>query len=160
MCIRDRYYKKHYTNILYFEYAGDLHQSVTDMDFADDLPEDAEEERFRKHNRFLRSLKDDTLIIIDNFNATATQDSFLSVMLKYRCRILFTTRSKFDSYCTLHLKEIKESSSLFQLVSSFYSEAEEHRSLVDEIIATVHRDVYKRQILHCCSLPLSRQLRQ
>ena len=80
--------KKHYTNILYFEYAGDLHQSVTDMDFADDLPEDTEEERFRKHNRFLRSLKDDTLIIIDNFNATATQDSFLSVMLKYRCRIL------------------------------------------------------------------------
>ena len=112
------------------------------MDFADDLPEDAEEERFRKHNRFLRSLKDDTLIIIDNFNATATQDSFLSVMLKYRCRILFTTRSKFDSYCTLHLKEIKESSSLFQLVSSFYSEAEEHRSLVDEIIATVHRHTF------------------
>ena len=135
-------YKKYYTNILYFEYAGDLHQSVTDMDFADDLPEDTEEERFRKHNRFLRSLKDDTLIIIDNFNATATQDSFLSVMLKYRCRILFTTRSKFDSYCTLHLKEIKESSSLFQLVSSFYSEAEEHRSLVDEIIATVHRHTF------------------
>lgn len=135
-------YKKHYTNILYFEYAGDLHQSVTDMDFADDLPEDTEEERFRKHNRFLRSLKDDTLIIIDNFNATATQDSFLSVMLKYRCRILFTTRSKFDSYCTLHLKEIKESSSLFQLVSSFYSEAEEHRSLVDEIIETVHRHTF------------------
>ena len=137
-----KYYKKHYTNILYFEYAGDLHQSVTDMDFADDLPEDTEEERFRKHNRFLRSLKDDTLIIIDNFNATATQDSFLSVMLKYRCRILFTTRSKFDSYCTLHLKEIKESSSLFQLVSSFYSEAEEHRSLVDEIIETVHRHTF------------------
>ena len=137
-----KYYKKHYTNILYFEYAGDLHQSVTDMDFADDLPEDTEEERFRKHNRFLRSLKDDTLIIIDNFNATATQDSFLSVMLKYRCRILFTTRSKFDSYCTLHLKEIKESSSLFQLVSSFYSEAEEHRLLVDEIIENVHRHTF------------------
>lgn len=81
-----KYYKKHYTNILYFEYAGDLHQSVTDMDFASDLPEDTEEEHFRKHNRFLRSLKDDTLIIIDNFNATATQNSFLSVMLKYCCR--------------------------------------------------------------------------
>ena len=54
-------YKKYYTNILYVEYTGDLHQSVTDMDFTDDLPEDSEEERFRKHNRFLRSLKDDTL---------------------------------------------------------------------------------------------------
>lgn len=86
-------YKKYYTNILYVEYAGDLHQAVTDMDFTDDLPEDGEEERFRKHNRFLRSLKDDTLLIIDNFNVTATQDSFLPVVLKYRCRILFTTRS-------------------------------------------------------------------
>ena len=66
-------YKKYYTNILYVEYAGDLHQAVTDMDFTDDLPEDGEEERFRKHNRFLRSLKDDTLLIIDNFNVTATR---------------------------------------------------------------------------------------
>ena len=135
-------YKKYYTNILYVEYTGDLHQSVTDMDFTDDLPEDCEEERFRKHNRFLRSLKDDTLLIIDNFNVTATQDSFLSVVLKYRCRVLFTTRSKFDGHCILQLKEIQEPSSLFQLASSFYSEAEEHRTLVEEIIQTVHRHTF------------------
>lgn len=135
-------YKKYYTNILYVEYTGDLHQSVTDMDFTDDLPEDSEEERFRKHNRFLRSLKDDTLLIIDNFNVIATQDSFLSIMLKYRCRILFTTRSKFDGYCILQLKEIRELSSLFQLASAFYSEAEEHRTLIEEIIQTVHRHTF------------------
>ena len=114
-------YKKYYTNILYTEYTGDLHQSITDLDFTDDLPEDSEEERFRKHNRFLRSLKDDTLLIIDNFNATATQDRFLPVMLKYRCRILFTTRSKLDGHCILQLKEIRETSALFQLVSAFYT---------------------------------------
>ena len=135
-------YKKYYTNILYVEYTGDLHQSVTDMDFTDDLPEDSEEERFRKHNRFLRSLKDDTLLIIDNFNVTSTQDSFLSVVLKYRCRILFTTRSKFDGHCILQLKEIREPSCLFQLTSAFYSEAEEHRTLVEEIIETVHRHTF------------------
>ena len=135
-------YKKYYTNIFYVEYTGDLHQSVTDMDFTDDLPEDSEEERFRKHNRFLRSLKDDTLLIIDNFNVIATQDSFLSIMLKYRCRILFTTRSKFDGYCILQLKEIRELSSLFQLASAFYSEAEEHRTLIEEIIQTVHRHTF------------------
>ena len=135
-------YKKYYTNILYVEYAGDLHQAVTDMDFTDDLPEDGEEERFRKHNRFLRSLKDDTLLIIDNFNVTATQDSFLPVVLKYRCRILFTTRSKFDGHCILQLKEIREPASLFQLAAAFYSEAEEHRTLVEEIIETVHRHTF------------------
>ena len=135
-------YKKYYTNILYVEYAGDLHQAVTDMDFTDDLPEDGEEERFRKHNRFLRSLKDDTLLIIDNFNVTATQDSFLPVVLKYRCRILFTTRSKFDGHCILQLKEIRDPASLFQLAAAFYSEAEEHRTLVEEIIETVHRHTF------------------
>ena len=50
------------------------------MDFIDDLPESTEQERFQRHNRFLRSLKSDTLLIIDNFNVTATQDSFLSEM--------------------------------------------------------------------------------
>ena len=95
-----KHYKKHYTNILYVEYTGDLHQDITDMDFIDDLPESTEQERFQRHNRFLRSLKSDTLLIIDNFNVTATQDSFLSVVLKYRCQILFTTRSKLDEYCT------------------------------------------------------------
>ena len=135
-------YKKYYTNILYVEYAGDLHQAVTDMDFTDDLPEDGEEERFRKHNWFLRSLKDDTLLIIDNFNVTATQDSFLPVVLKYRCRILFTTRSRFDGHCILQLKEIREPASLFQLAAAFYSEAEVHQTLVEEIIETVHRHTF------------------
>ena len=135
-------YKKYYTNILYVEYAGDLHQAVTDMDFTDDLPEDGEEERFRKHNRFLRSLKNDTLLIIDNFNVTATQDRFLPVVLKYRCRILFTTRSKFDGHCILQLKEIRNPASLFQLAAAFYSEAEVHQTLVEEIIEIVHRHTF------------------
>ena len=78
------------------------------MDFIDDPPEISEQERFQRHNRFLRSLKSDTLLIIDNFNVTATQDSFLSVVLKYRCQILFTTRSNLNEYCTFQLKEIKD----------------------------------------------------
>lgn len=131
-------HKKQYTNILYMEYTGDLHQDIIDMDFIDNPPEISEQERFQRHNRFLRSLKSDTLLIIDNFNATSTQDSCLSVVLKYRCRILFTTRSRLTEYCSFQLKEIKDISSLFQLTSVFYSEAEEHRSVVEKIIKTVH----------------------
>lgn len=132
-------YRKYYTNILYLEYDGDLKQSVIDMDFTDDLMTDTDEERFKKHHRFLRSLRNDTLLIIDNFNTTAAQDGFLSVVLKYRCRILFTTRSKFDGRCIIELKEICDKADLFQLVSSFYSEAEKFRKIVEEIIETVHR---------------------
>ena len=133
-----KHYKKHYTNILYVEYTGDLHQDITDMDFIDDPPEISEQERFQRHNRFLRSLKSDTLLIIDNFNVTATQDSFLSVVLKYRCQILFTTRSNLNEYCTFQLKEIQDINILFQLTSAFYSEADKYRSTVEKIIETVH----------------------
>ena len=128
-----KHYKKHYTNILYVEYTGNLHQDITDMDFIDDFPESTEQERFQRHNRFLRSLKSDTLLIIDNFNVTATQDSFLSVVLKYRCQILFTTRSNLKEYCTFQLKEIKDINTLFQLTSAFYSDAARHRSTVETI---------------------------
>ena len=130
-------YIKQYTNILYVEYTGNLHQDITDMDFIDDLPESTEQERFQRHNRFLRSLKSDTLLIIDNFNVTATQDSFLSVVLKYRCQILFTTRSKLDEYCTLPLKEIEDMNALFQLASVFYSEADTYRALLLDFQATL-----------------------
>ena len=135
-------YIKQYTNILYVEYTGNLHQDITDMDFIDDLPESTEQERFQRHNRFLRSLKSDTLLIIDNFNVTATQDSFLSVVLKYRCQILFTTRSKLDEYCTLPLKEIEDMNALLQLASAFYSEADAYRATVEKIIETVHSHTF------------------
>ena len=131
-------YRKEYTNILYLTYSGDLRQDIIDLDFADDLPEDTEDDRFRKHNRFLRTLKEDTLLIIDNFNTTASKDAFLSVLLKYRCRILFTTRSRFDNYASFNLEEISDPDALLSLMGYFYSDAEREQSILEQIIQTVH----------------------
>lgn len=133
-----RAYKKEYTNVLYLMYSGDLRQDIIDLDFSDDLQEDTEEERFRKHNRFLRSLKADTLLIIDNFNTTATKDTFLSVVLKYRCRVIFTTRSLFDNYTFMELKEISDPENLLSLMGCFYSGTQKHTSVLKQIIQTVH----------------------
>lgn len=131
-------HNKEYTNILYLAYTGDLKQDIINMDFADDLPNDDDEERFRKHNRFLRTLKEDTLLIIDNFNVTATQDSLLSVVMKYRCRILFTTRSRFNNYTFMTLEEISDTEALVGLTRCFYSHAEKYRPILEQIIQTVH----------------------
>ena len=131
-------HSKEYTNILYLSYTGDLKQDISDMDFADDLPDDDNEERFRKHNRFLRTLKEDTLFIIDNFNTTATQDGLLSVVMKYRCRILFTTRSSFNNYSSINLEEIADTEALIKLMGCFYSDAEKNRPILEQIIQTVH----------------------
>ena len=133
-----RAYRKDYTNILYLTYSGDLRQDIIDLDFVDDLPEDTEEDRFRKHNRFLRSLKEDTLLIIDNFNTTAGKDAFFSVLLKYRCRILFTTRSRSDNYASFNLGEISDPDALLSLMGYFYSDAKRKQSILKQIIQTVH----------------------
>ena len=133
-----RAYRKDYTNILYLTYSGDLRQDIIDLDFVDDLPEDTEEDRFRKHNRFLRSLKEDTLLIIDNFKTTAGKDAFFSVLLKYRCRILFTTRSRFDNYASFNLGEISDPDALLSLMGYFYSDAKRKQSILKQIIQTVH----------------------
>ena len=119
-------------------YTGDLKTDIASLIFADDLPEDDLDTRFRKHNRFLRSLKDDTLLIVDNFNTNAISDPMLDIVMKYRCRVLFTTRSNLPGPCRLPVEEISDNA-LFQLVSRFYSSAEQRREVVGQIIETVHR---------------------
>ena len=131
-------YKKDYTNILYIPCTGDLKQDILDLDFADDLPASSQEERFRKHNRFLRALKEDSLLILDNFHAT-DQEDLLSVLLGYRCRILFTTRNLREGAAEFVLGEIGDMEALLTLFGAFYDGTETHRETVSEIIETVHR---------------------
>lgn len=131
-------HKKDYTNILYLIYSGSLQKDIMNLDFADDLAEESQAERFRKHNRFMRTLKEDTLLIIDNFNTTGSQDEFLSVVLKYRCRVLFTTRSSLPGQRCVLVEEIADRETLFQLTSKFYSDAEKQRPVVEGILEAVH----------------------
>ncbi len=132
-------YKKDYTNILYFQYNGSLQKMISDMDFADDNSGDDETERFRKHNRFLRSLKDDTLIIVDNFNTTASKETKLDILMKYHCRVVFTTRSNFEVGKTFELAEISDIDTLVSLAGKFYSDLDSNRETVVKIIEAVHR---------------------
>ena len=130
-------YGKEYTNIIYVNYPGDLKQAVTNLDFAEDMPGESDDSRFKRHNRFLRSLREDTLLIVDNFNVTAAQDSFLDVVLKYRCRILFTTRSRYDNHICLEVGELSPAN-LLELAGKFYPEGEKKRDIVTEIVNLLH----------------------
>ncbi|ADU21625.1 tetratricopeptide repeat protein [Ruminococcus albus] len=145
-------HKKYYTNILYFTYPGSLQTLIEDMDFADDLPTDDNTTRFKKHNRFLRSLKPDTLLIIDNFNTTAANEPQLDVLMKYGCKVIFTTRSHFEVGYTYELSEISDLESLVSLAGHYYTEVNNNRSTVENIIETVHR--------HTLSVELAARLLQ
>ena len=129
-------FKKEYRNILYFNYHGSLKESITDMDFAGDNLSDDEHTRFTKHIRFLKSLRRDSLIIIDNLNTA--NDNFLSTLINYGCKMIFTTRSNIDCGYIFSLDVIGNPEDLYQLVSKFYSYAKENKAVINALIETVH----------------------
>ena len=134
-------YKNEYSNILYFTYTGDLQQMITDIEFSDDI-HISDKDRFEAHNRFLRSLNIDTLLIIDNFDTTATKEPFLDVIRKYKCRIIFTTRSRFDNFAYINLEEFNNTSTLLELVRHFYEVTDKNRNTIENIIEEVHRHTF------------------
>ncbi len=133
---------KEYTNIIYITYSGSLKDDIINLDFADDYNEsESAKDRFRRHHRFLKMLKKDSLIIVDNFNTVAADDELLSVVLDYSCCVLFTTRSRFDDYTTYTIKEMPDDD-LFSLMGNLYSEADKYQSILREIIHTVHNHTF------------------
>lgn len=135
-------YREEYTNTVYIVYSGSLKNDIANLDFADDFDDTATiDDRFRKHNRFFRSLKEDTLIVIDNFNTVASDEDILPVVLQYRCQVLFTTRSRFDDLHTYTIEELSEKH-LLELMKKLYSEAVKNKATLRKIIKTVHRHTF------------------
>ena len=145
-------HKKEYTNILYFIYSGSLKRDIANLQFTDDSEKEDEEKRFHRHNRFLRTLNEDTLLIIDNFNTTATQEELFSVVMKYKCKVLFTTKSIFEDQPSLTVEEISDHAVLYDLFASLFRDADEHREKVEAIMETVH--------YHTLSIELAARLAQ
>ena len=125
-----REHKKEYTNSIYIMYSGDLRRDITDMYFADDLPSDTDEARLFRHDRFLRTLKEDTLLIIDNFDVRSIKERFLIFLQHYRCRIILTTRNHWPGQQILRIERIADDEALFQMVARFYPDAEKKRSYI------------------------------
>ena len=98
-------YDKEYTNIMYITYSGDLKNDIANLDFADDVDdEESTDARFSRHHRFLRKLKADSLLIIDNFNTVRARDSILDVVLKYHCHTS-------DEWCNKMIKQCDKTAS-------------------------------------------------
>lgn len=143
---------KEYSNTLFLSYGGSLFNLIADMDFVDDRPEDDVQTRFKKHNRILRAMRENSLIVIDNFNTTASDEPLIDVIMKYPCRVILTTRSRFDLGTALELNEIESVDTHVDLSGKFYLNALQHRENIEKIIDVIHR--------HTLSVELSARLLQ
>jgi tetratricopeptide (TPR) repeat protein len=66
------------------------------------------------------------------------EEGLLPVVLKYRCRLLFTTRSRFDEHTFMDLEEISDRETLLRLMECFYTDAKRNHPILEEMIRTVH----------------------
>ncbi|MCD8238792.1 MAG: tetratricopeptide repeat protein [Clostridiales bacterium] len=133
-------YKNNYTGIIYFTYNGDLKKMITERSFVIDRETESEDIRFKRHNGFFKSLKEDVLIIIDNFDTVPAAEEFLDEMIEsYSCKILFSTRSSFDEnfYTSYTLKELPQTD-LYNIVSKIYGKADNYKDIIMQIISEVH----------------------
>ncbi len=139
-------YKNEYTNIIYLRYNGSLKNMIADIQFVTDMEKDDSEYRFHRHYNFLKSLRDDTLIVIDNFDTTIENEPFFDDFINNEYKIIFTTRSNFDEYEYLQLDVIKDDEQILSIINSFYTVNAENRSVLLSVIETVNRHTLSVEI--------------
>lgn len=130
--------RRKYTNIIYWYYTGDLKKNVIQMDFADDTADMSEDELFQKHYDVLKKLRDDSLIILDNFNVLPKDDAFFKEFEQNRFQLLITTRCTLSRYPMLVLKELDCDKELTELFYKLCPSAKDEADVVGDIIKTVH----------------------
>lgn len=137
-------YRKDYTNILYLDYEKSLYDMITNMDFIDDTEALSEKERFHKHFRFLRSLKEDSLLIIDNLDNS--HDDLLTQICELRCHALITSRMNLPQYVNYELSNSAEDT--MKILHSYYPNISDYfHPEIEGIIETVCNHTMSVQLI-------------
>ena len=137
-------HKKEYTNILYMTYSGSLKSTIASLDFHDDKSRDSVDTRFNRHNIFLKHLKNDSLIIIDNFDIMPDMDENLEEILSYNCKIIFTTRNHFDDYNLFELSEM-DTNTLMLIAKSM--NINESADMLSRLFTAVHNHTLSCELI-------------
>ena len=104
------------------------------MEFSDDTSDMDEDALFDSHYRLLRSLHQDSLVILDNFNALPKDDAFFKEFVKNDFELLVTTRCEVKQYASIKIKEIASEKDLLQLFASHCPYSDDDTETVNQII--------------------------
>lgn len=127
-----------YENIFYLTYHGDLETTIALLEVTGKPKSVA----FNEHYKKLQSLTENSLIILDNFNTTSDKEKHLKKLLMLNCRLLITTRCKFDQAYVFELNEISDMDILLKLAENFFPDAVNNIETVTRIIEIVHHHTY------------------
>ena len=129
--------KSDFTNILYLTYSESLKNTIAGVSFKGDDPEETMEHLYTSHMNYLRVMKSDTLVIIDNFDIFPYDDDNFNDIAELDCRILFTTRSHLDDeFDVLKLPDM-DKQSLFEIAEKL-NVTDIDKDTLDNIFEALH----------------------
>ena len=129
--------KSDFTNILFLTFSENLKNTIAAIPFKNDDKDKKIGELYSAHMDYLRFMKSDTLIIIDNFDILPETDNDLDDILELNCKIIFTTRNNFvDDYEIFKISEI-DKSALFEIAEKL-KVTDFDRETLDRIFEAVH----------------------
>ena len=113
-------YGSQYKKIGYYFYNGSLRRVISNMN--SEVPvslSDANDDLYIGSLNTLRTLDESTLIVIDNFNIGIEDDECVDDILKLKCRVIFTSRRRYDGVTTFRLNVISKNDSV-ELAKKFF----------------------------------------
>lgn len=139
--------RKMHKNLLYLTYQGSVRSTIGSVRMKGDALTSSGR-NFERNLRLLRSLREDSLIIVDNLDELPEKSGDLAVLDKLRCKVIVTTRLKAWKRGTLFLDMMDNREELLEL---FYSYCPKNRAGEEEhvwdLIELVHRHTYAVQLL-------------
>lgn len=107
--------KSDFTNVLFIAYSENLKNTIAGISFKEDRSNDTIDILYTRHLNYLRSMHDDTLIVIDNFDVIPDDDENIEDVMSLNCKILFTTRNHVgEDYDIFEMPDI-DKQSLFEM---------------------------------------------
>ena len=113
-------YGSQYTKIGYYFYNGSLRRVIANMN--SEVPvslSDTNDALYISNLNILRTLDESTLIVIDNFNIGIEDDDCVDDILKLKCRVIFTSRRRYEGVTTFKLNGISKNDGM-ELVEKFF----------------------------------------
>ena len=113
-------YGSQYTKIGYYFYNGSLRRVISNMN--SEVPvslSDTNDALYISNLNILRTLDESTLIVIDNFNIGIEDDDCVDDILKLKCRVIFTSRRRYEGVTTFRLNGISKNDGV-ELAKKFF----------------------------------------
>ena len=128
-------------------YSGSLKNLIANMTFLNDSEDENTDIKFHKHFNFLKTLKDDTLIVVDNFDTTIDNEPFFDDFINNDYKIIFTSRSEFSDFEKIKLEELDNDEMLLDIINHFYEVSDKNKNILIEIIGKVHKHTFSVELV-------------